>query len=358
MDKVRFAIVGCGSVSGNIYFPNIGNLPDGELAAVCDADRARAESRAAEFHVPYYLGVDELLEREKFDLLVNLTNVPNHFGVSLKALKAGRHVYTQKPMTTTVEEATALIGEAEQRNLIIVSEHSEPIRPIGRTIKKLVEGGVIGKIYWARITCTHWGPATIDNWPTDPEWFYQRGAGPLRDVGVERIGTLIDFMGPVKRVSAMSGVNLPEVIVRGGPNKGKAIRVTEDDVTLLTMDFGENCFAMLDSAWVQHRATRTPLLEIYGHKGVISLSNNEEQLELFRDEPELGIRGWTDVKLIPSVDQDQSGRAIGLAHALDCVLRGKKPILSGERARHCTEVIEKAYLAARTGTTQDVETTF
>lgn len=360
MDKLRFAIVGCGSVSGNRYFPNLEYLPRGELVAVCDSLEERAKERAEAFNVPYYLSVDELLAGAQFELLVNLTSVPNHFAVSLKALEAGKHVYSQKPMALTTAEATALIDKAKAQNLILTCEDSTPIQPVGRTVRKLINEGVIGKIVWARMTCTHWGPATIDNWPTDPTWFYKKGAGPLFDVGVERIQMVTDLMGPVKRVSAMSGINLDKVEVRGGPHKGEIIDVTEDDVTLLTMDFGDSRFALLDTAWVQHRATRTPAFEIYGQKGVISQSETHysQQLELYRDEPELGIRGWTDVKLIPPVQPDPPGRVVGLFHTINCILDGVEPVISGERARHCIEVIEKAFIAARTGVTQTLETTF
>jgi len=363
MDKVKYAIVGCGSVSGNRYFPHLSALTKGQLTAVCDAVEERARRRAEEFGVPYYTDLDEMLVKADFDLLVNLTNVQNHFPLNLKALQAGKHVYTQKPMTVTVEEATILIDEAAKRGLKLVSEDAGPIFPVNLTIRKLLREGVIGKVVWARSRCTHWGPAIIDNWPTDPTWFYKKGAGPLRDVGIERLQLLTALLGPARRVTAMSGINQPVVVVRGGPNKGKRIEVEEDDVTLLTLDFGDSIFAMLDTAWVNVRATRVPDLEIYGSKGVISKSGGHAKsrefiLELYRDEPELGIRGWTEVELIPPERPLPPLQVLGLAHAIDCVLEDKKPILSGEHARHCIEIIEKAFIAARTGITQELETTF
>jgi predicted dehydrogenase len=370
MDKVNYAIVGCGSVSWNRYFKD-GNWEaveeaGGNLVAVCDTDEDRARRPAMKFDIPYYLDLDEMLERQDFDLLVNLTHVPAHFALSLKGLQAGRHVYTQKPMTVTVEEATTLIEEAARRGLKLVAEDAGPIQPVHRAMIDLVKQGVIGKVVWIRATCTHWGPAIIDNWPTDPSWFYQKGAGPLRDVGIERLHMLTALLGPAQRVSAMSGVNQPEVIVRGGPNKGKKITVTEDDITLLTMDFGNGIYAMLDNAWVNVRASFTPQMEIYGQKGVIShLSGGGNKgeaynfdLQLYRDEPELGIRGWTGVNVIPPVKRDPPPSVVGLIHAVECILENKKPVLSGEHARHCIEIIEKGFLAARTGVTQKLETSF
>ncbi|GAG91753.1 unnamed protein product, partial [marine sediment metagenome] len=242
MDKVKYSIIGCGSVSGNRYFPNVGAMTKGQLVAVCDNVEARARHRAEEFGVPYYTKLDDLLTKVDFHLLVNLTNIQNHFSISLEALKNGKHVYTQKPMTVTIEEATTLINEAGKRNLKLVAEAADPISPVIRTIRKLLGEGVIGKVVWIRATCTHWGPAIIDNYPTDPSWFYKKGAGP-RDPGIERLHALTALLGPAQRVTAMSGINQPEVIVRGGPYNGKHIKVEEDDITLLTLDFGNSIFA-------------------------------------------------------------------------------------------------------------------
>lgn len=368
MDKVEYAIVGCGSVSWNRYFKD-GNWEavadsGGELVAVCDTFEDRAKRPAEKFGIPYYLDLDEMLEKQDFDLLVNLTHVPAHFTLSLKGLQAGKHVYTQKPMTVTVEEATTLIDEAAKRNLKLVSEDAGPIQPVHRMMINLVKDGVIGKVTYVRARCNHWGPAMIDNWPTDPTWFYE--VGPVRDVGIERLHMVTALLGPAKRVTAMSGINQPEVVVRGGPNKGKKIKVTADDVTLLLMDFGDATFAMLDNSWLNYRATLMPNMEIYGQKGVISHVRGggnksaayDFELQLYRDEPELGIRGWTGVDVIPPLRRDPPPSVVGLVHAVECVLEDKKPILSGEHARHCIEIIEKGFLAAKTGVTQELETTF
>ena len=366
MEKVKYAIIGCGSVSWNRYFTRVPDITRGQLVAVCDISAERAKRPAEMYHVPAFTDLDEMLAKSDFDLLVNLTNEQMHFALNLKALQAGRHVYTQKPMTTTVVEATALIDEAAKRHLTLVSEEVRPIFLVNRTIRKLIDEGVIGKVVWARATCTHWGPAIIDNWPTDPSGKYQKGAGPLRDPGVERLHLLTSLLGPCRRVAAMSGINQPEVVVRGGPNKGMHIKVEEDDVTLLTLDFGNAVFGMVDTAWVNTRAILTPPLEIYGQKGVITHVSGPSRepgqldfdLRLYRDEPALGVRGWTEVAPIPPLKLEPSVAIVGVVHAIDCILDDKKPIPSGEHARHCIEIIEKAFIAARTGMTQDIETTF
>lgn len=360
MDKVRFAIVGCGSVSANRYFPNVRRLERGELAAVCDSVAPRAQSRGEEFGVPWYTDLDEMLARAEFDLLVNLTNIQNHFLVSLKALQAGKHVYVQKPMTVTATEATRLIEEAAARGLKLVAEESSGLNPFYILIRKLIRDGVIGDVVWVRSVCTHCGPASMDNWPTDPSWFYKKGAGPVLDVGIERLHLLTYLLGPARRVTAMSGLRQPQVTVQSGPCRGKVIDVEEDDLTLITLDFGNSLLAMLDTAYVHFEAYRTPDLEIYGTRGVITSfgESHDQKLWLYRSEPELGIRGWQEVQPMAPDRPPPPMRVLGLAHAIDCVLNDTPPIASGEHARHCIDVIEKTWAAARTGVTQQVTTVF
>jgi predicted dehydrogenase len=361
MERVRFAVVGCGSVSHNRYFPSFGQMLRGQLVAVCDTDRVRAQTAAEPLGVHFFTDLAEMLAKADFDLLVNLTSTQAHFPLSLRALQANKHVYTQKPIAITVAEATILIEEARRRSLVIVAEDHKPILPAYVLIRNLVRQGVIGKVCWIRSNRTHKSTATIDNWPTDPSWYYQKGSGPLMDVGIEGLAALCGIMGPAKRVTAMSGINQPIVYVRGGPNKGKRIDVEADDVTLLILDFGESIFALLDTAWTVSHATKVPQLEIYGCKGIISLGGDAREdypIGLYRDEPELGIRGWTRVEPIPPPTPLPPIRAMGVAHAIDCILDGHPPVLSAELARHCLEICEKAFVAARTGITQTLETAF
>ena len=363
-EKLKFAIVGCGSVSGNRYFPNLRSLDRAELVAVCDGVAERARPRAEEFGVPYYTDIDEMLGKADFSLLVNLTSNIMHYPLNLKGLQAGKNIYTQKPMTITVNESTRLIEEASRRQLKIVSECASPLYPYNQAIKRILDTGLIGKVLWARSRCTHVGSADQDAWPTDPTWKYKFGSGPFREVGIERLHLLTFLLGPCKRVTAMSGINQHEVVVRGGPMKGARIKVEEDDVTLVTMDFGDGIFSMLDNAWIKVRGIKTPDLEIYGEKGVICSTGGGPKgrdylVELYRDDQAAGIRGWQQVDIVnpPYPRPAPPIQVVGLAHAIDCILDGSPNLLAAERARHCVEIIEKAFIAARSGITQTLETT-
>jgi predicted dehydrogenase len=365
MSVVRMALVGCGSVSYNRYFPNFSRIPRSQLVAVCDTDPERARKAGETAGVPFFTDFDEMLAKADFDLLLNTTSIPAHYPLNLQALQANKHIYTQKPMTVTVAQANELIDEARKRQLVIIAEDHKPLQPDYVAMRSLLRAGVIGKVCWVRCNRTHLASAFQDYWPTDPTWKYKKGAGPLIEVGVEGLHGVCSLLGPAKRVTAMSGINQKEIVVRSGPCKGKRIEVEADDVSLLTMDFGDAVFCQLDTAWtathVGGRGQRTPHLEIYGSKGSINVRGDgkEQQIiEVWRDNPELGVRGWQTIDIIPQTFPAPPLRAIGVVHAVECILDGQRPILSAELARHCIEIMEKAFIAARTGITQTLETTF
>src|SRR5215813_9398995 len=96
--KVRVGYIGCGNVSGS-YLPNLTAQPFIEVVSVCDIIPERAKKRSQQFKVPnVYPNIDEMLAGEPFDLLVNTTSMPSHHPVNKKALEAGRHVWSEKPM--------------------------------------------------------------------------------------------------------------------------------------------------------------------------------------------------------------------------------------------------------------------
>src|SRR5262245_23431439 len=133
-----------------MHLPGIAEMREmgkAELVAVCDAVPEKAKAAAEQYDVPAHFGrLDEMLDQADFDLLVNNTPIPSHFAVTLAALKGGRHVYTQKPMATTVGEATVLIEEAKQRGLKLGVAPEHPVRPVVRALRQLVDEGAIGKV--------------------------------------------------------------------------------------------------------------------------------------------------------------------------------------------------------------------
>jgi len=215
-------------------------------------------------------------------------------------------------------------------------------------------------VAFAKILSSHGGAAYYPAWPNDPTWFYKKGSGPLFDLGVYGLHSITGILGPAKRLAAFSGISDPVRFVRGGPFKGKRIDVEEDDLTLIMLDFGETTFATVDASFCV-RASRAPFMEIYGADGTITANpmgwiGEGQPLSLWRDEAELGVRGWTDVQV--SAQEMDWTVADGVKYLVDCILEDMDPIISGEHARHVVEIMSASMESARTGEPQELTTIF
>src|SRR5579884_1985558 len=208
MRKITIGLVGCGTIAGIMHLPGIKTMVEmgkAELVAVADVVEEKARAAAQTYGArTAYADVAKMLAEADFELLVNNTSIPQHYAVTAAALRAGRHVYTQKPMTTSLAEATELIELARARGVTLASAPEHPVRPVIRKLRELVDAGAIGKVTFARVISSHDGPEK-HNVPRDSTWFYKPGSNPILDLGVHGLSQITAIVGPVRRLSCMSG---------------------------------------------------------------------------------------------------------------------------------------------------------
>jgi predicted dehydrogenase len=360
MNKVRVALVGCGAIAHVMHLPGLQTMAEMgkvELVAVADTFAEKAQIAAEKYNIPrHYTELEQLLAEVEFDLLVNTTVIPSHFAVTLAALRAGKHVYTQKPMAATMEEATMLITEAARHNVRLASAPEHRVRPYVGKIKELVEGGAIGRVNFAKVRSSHGGPEKhfIPASPRDSTWFYKPGSDPILDLGVHGLSIITSILGPVRRLAAFSGRTLPvRYMTEGGPFSGKRIDVEIDDNSLLMLDFGDACFGLLDATYCME-ASLAPRLEIYGSEGTLAV------METRNDEPpdlrlyQAKTKSWSAVEVPPTPPV----KDLGVLHLVDAIREDRPHLLSGEHGRHLLEIMTKAPTAAAEGRTVAMETTF
>jgi predicted dehydrogenase len=374
MAKIRIGVLGAGDVARHTYLPGIARLhQEGvlEFTAVCDAIEDRVRDAAATYGIPTALtSYDALLTRDDIDAVVNLTPMQFHAEATLKALAAGKHVYTEKPIATTLADADQVIAAAREAGLTLACAPALMTHPECQEIKRLVASGAIGKVCYVRARGSHPGPAWLPDFTSDPTWFYQPGAGPIFDLGVYPITYVTGVLGPAKRVVALSGIAIPEREIRAGVAKGKSIDVNIDDNTAILLDFGDACFAHIDASFVV-LSSKGPRAEIYGSKGVINLAStpDEPPYEVFRDEPGHDLRGWLTPegafrgRLMPVIhSRERSQRswsfADGVAHFVGVVEGREELIMTPAHARHVLEIMLGCYESARSGRSLELTTTF
>src|SRR3954468_12341605 len=102
-EPIRVGLVGCGAISGS-YLSAAPSFPVMKIVACADLSREAAERKAAEFRVPRVCSVDELLADPSVDVVLNLTVPRSHAEIAIRALEAGKHTYSEKPLGITREE--------------------------------------------------------------------------------------------------------------------------------------------------------------------------------------------------------------------------------------------------------------
>ena len=367
---IKLGVLGTGMIATYSYgvIPNLRHIPEKvEVVAVADPVFERAQEAQREFNIPEaYSNLEEMLEKADIDAVANLTPIPLHGETSLKILEAGKHVVSEKPIATSMEEANVLIETAAERGLVFVCAPPDMLSPVYAEVRRLVGEGTIGRVAFARVRSSHGGPAS-GTWPNDPSWFYQKGSGPLFDMGVYGIHEITGILGPAQRVVAFSGITEPTRTVRGGPYKGKQIEVTADDNTLFMLDFGQSTFAVVDGTF-NVNAAKSPKIEIFGRAGTINIADyrairaGAPPIEVYRVDAVPGVGGWiTPESTALAMAQErytQLQRAILVDHLVDCIWNQTKPVLSAEHARHALEIMVMALESARTGRAIDLTTSF
>jgi len=359
MDKIKIAVVGTGAIANGMHLPGIQTMAEMglvELVAICDIFEEKARATAERFGAPHYFAeFATMLEQADFDLLVNTTVIPSHFAVTVAALEAGKHVYTQKPMSTTLAEASQLIATAEKQGVRLAVAPEHRVRPHIRKMAEMIAQGDIGKVSFARVQTSHHGPEK-HNVARDHTWFYKPGTDPIMDLGVHGLSMITSLLGPVQRLSAFSGRSLPVRHIVHGPLAGKRIDVEIDDNTLLMLDFGEARFAVLDATYCVPQSMG-PRLEIHGSDGTLAVTyvkHPGKPLEAILHRYFVDENEW----LVIDVEAPPPVLDLGTLHLVESIRAGTPHLLTAEHGRHMVEIITSAPIAAREGRTVEMTTSF
>lgn len=273
MEKLRIGIVGAGNIATNAHMPAYAACKEAEIVAVADLNLPRAQAFAEKFGLAHaYASVEEMLEKEELDAVDICTWNCGHAPVAIAAAKAGKHIFCEKPLCDTLENALAVQAAVEAAGVVFQLGVPSRFHPANAAARELVEKGELGDIYYAKTSYLR-RRGTPTGWFTDR---HTAGGGPVLDIGVHRIDAAWYLMGNPKptRVSAAVGNHLGEFSTKGVTRwEGTPCPDNKND----TEDFGagvihfENgALLVFEAAW----ALNGPGLEstrIFGTKGGITL---------------------------------------------------------------------------------------
>jgi predicted dehydrogenase len=354
MDKIKIGLVGCGDVAFRSYLPTIRELADQvKLVATCDLDKARADRAKGEYGAQRsFADANEMLAQTDLDGVIILTPMVSHGPLSIAALKADKHVYVEKVMAVDLTEADHMVELAERKNLTLACAPSTILLSAYQRVKELIDAGEIGRVCFMHALGAHGGPARWDDYTSDPTWFYQPGGGPLFDLAVYPVHILTHLFGPVKRVTAFSGLALPELVMTAQKVRGQTLKVQVDDTVPMILDFGNVTFATVEASY-NMLSSRLPAMQFWGSQGALTAPqmSGDEVGVWHQGDPE-----WEIVHL-PPTPHDRLGIAVGLPHWLDCMREGKQPVNNGRHARHVLDVLLSSQISARTRRVVELTTT-
>jgi predicted dehydrogenase len=346
---VNVGIVGCGNISG-IYLKNGAVFEDIAIAAVADIDMDRARARAAEYGVPRACSVDELLADPQIDIVINLTIPAAHAEVALAALEAGKSVYNEKPLAVTRDDGRRLLDLARARGLLVGGAPDTFLGAGLQTCRALIDAGAIGEPVAASAFMLSPGH---ESWHPSPEFYYQRGGGPMFDMGPYYLTALVALLGPARRVTGSARVTRPERVITSQPKHGQRITVEVPTHVAGVIDFAAGPVATLVTSFDVH-ASSPPPIEIYGSAGsmIVPDPNGFGGPVLLR---RAGEREWSEVEVTRPFAANSRG--LGVADMARALRSGRPQRASGELAYHVLDLMHAFHDASAEGRHVELQST-
>ncbi|WP_426592360.1 Gfo/Idh/MocA family protein [Cellulomonas sp. McL0617] len=258
-------IVGVGDILGQ-YLETFALTDEVEVRFLAGRDVTRAAERAAEHGVPGHGTYDELLADPTVDLVVNLTVPQAHHAITRAALVSGRHVWSEKPLAVDLAEGRELLDLADEHGVRLGCAPDTFLGPAMQTALGLLADGRIGTPRSAHARFQYCGP---DYWHPNPSFFFAPGGGPLLDMGPYYLTALVQALGPITRVTALTDRAHETRTVATGPHAGETIAVEVPTHVLALCTFAGGAIADLSISF--DTALFAAEIEVSGTAGTLRL---------------------------------------------------------------------------------------
>ncbi|WP_171133644.1 MULTISPECIES: Gfo/Idh/MocA family protein [unclassified Ruegeria] len=367
MNSFRVGLIGTGRIS-DVYLRNCAVFDGLEIVACGSLNMDESRAKAAEFDVPCAKEPAAIIADPEIDAILNLTIPAAHADISIAALEAGKHVYSEKPFVTDLANGRRALELARDKGLTVGNAPDTFLGGRWQTVRKLLDKGVIGAPTGvAAFVPTH----GVERHHPNPDFYYAKGGGPLLDLGPYYLTAMVFLLGPIRQVAAMGKKTFAERMIENGPRNGEMMPVEEDTHSLNLIAFANGVLGeMMVSFDVWE--SETPRFEIYGEDGTICIPDPDpgDGANIFQGPVWYRTRAearWTkrprpDAPAKWCVAENTHGfnydaRGVGLLEMADAVANGRSPRASGALAYHVTEAMEAMLTSAREARFVDVAST-
>jgi predicted dehydrogenase len=357
--ELGVGIIGCGNIS-TTYFSLAPLFKGLKVVACADLNMQAAETRAAEYGVKAQT-IEELLANDEVDVVVNLTIPDAHFPVSKAILLSGKHVYSEKPLVLTLEQGEELRHIAKEKNLSVGCAPDTFLGGAHQLARKFIDDGGIGRVTSG--ACYVMSPG-MEMWHPNPDFFFLPGGGPILDLGPYYIANLINLIGPVKRVGAMTSKASETRTITSEPRNGETIPVKTPTTIQAILEFVNGATVTLTASWDvwSHRHAN---MELYGTDGslyvpdpnffggVVEASGRDKDIK--------PLDGWEHPFGIANQESPQGPRAnyrtAGLADMAIAIIEGRDARCSLDRTLHGVDVMTSILKSGEEGRFIELTTT-
>lgn len=359
MAKLGIGIIGCGNISTS--YLRLAPLFKGlKVRAVADINLDAARARGEEFNVKAQ-SVEDLLANPEVDVVINLTIPDAHYGVTKRILEAGKHAYSEKPLVLSLKEGVTLRDLAKKKGLAVGCAPDTFLGGAHQQARAALDEGKIGTITAGSAAVLNHG---MEHWHPNPDFFFLPGAGPMLDLGPYYVANLINLLGPVKRVGALTSSAQAERTISNGPRNGQTVPVKTPTNIHALLEFHSGATINLSTSWDVWHHKRNHF-ELYGTEGTLYVPDPN----FFGGTVEVGGRDGKLKALKPwkhpfgKVNQNHNGRELanyrtaGLADMVTALVEGRDARCSLERALHGVDVMTACLTSGETGKFVTLSTT-
>jgi predicted dehydrogenase len=326
---INVGVVGYGYWGPNLV-RNFAETPGMRLAAVADLDSKKLEGVAKRYPaVRTTTRLQDLLEDASIDAIAIATPVTTHFELGLAVLRAGKHLWLEKPMCETPEQARRLVDEAERRGLTLIVDHTFIYTGAVRKMAEILHAGELGKVYYYDSTRVNLG-------------LFQRDVSVVSDLAVHDFAILQYLLQ-----------EHPSAVTASGTNHFPG---TPENLAFITLYYDSGTIAHTNVSWLAPVKVRQVLLG--GSKRMITYDDLDpsEKVKVydkgvsFTDDPqkiqEMRVGYRTGDMWAPKLDGAEALR-VEAEHFADCIDRKLRPYTDGHLGLKVVEVIEAATISMR-----------
>lgn len=343
----RVGIIGLGVISRQ-YLETLSGLDDVVVTAVADLDAARAQEVAASLPRARALTVDELLADDEVDVVLNLTIPAAHAEIAEAAVRHGKDVFGEKPLTARLDEGVRLMAAADAAGVRVGCAPDTVLGTGIQTARKIIDDGGIGRPMAATAMMATPGH---ERWHPNPDFYYTEGGGPLLDMGPYYVTSLVHLLGPVRSVIGAGSRLRDERTILSGARAGETVPVLVDSHVTGVLTHESGALSTITMSFDSAGSTAAPI-EVHGETGTLRVPDPN------RFDGVCAVRGVGETEWVesePSAGIVGASRGAGLVDMLRA--EGREPRADGALALHVLEIMTSLLASAESGCRIDIAST-